>query len=69
MRKVSFLFCVLFAFASLQGQTNFWENLKLVNEGVEKPRATFVPYQKMEQAMTGDKFKTPFVQSLNGTWR
>ena len=69
MRKVSFLFCVLFAFASLQGQTNFWENPKLVNEGVEKPRATFVPYQKMEQAMTGDKFKTPFVQSLNGTWR
>ena len=23
----------------------------------------------MEQEMTGDKFKAPFEQSLNGTWR
>lgn len=69
MRRVAFFFCALFVFVCMQGQTNFWENPTLVNENVEKARATFVPYQKSELALTGDKFKTPFVHSLNGTWR
>lgn len=61
--------CWLLLAATLQAQTNFWENPKLVNEGVEKPRATFVPYEGKTQAMSGDKFNTPYVHSLNGTWR
>lgn len=69
MRKVSIAACALFLATTLQAQTNFWENPKLVNEGVEKPRATFVPYEGKAQAMTGDKFNTPFVHSLDGTWR
>lgn len=52
-----------------QAQTNFWENPKIVNEGVEKPRASFVPYQGKSEAKTGDKYNTPFVKTLNGTWR
>jgi beta-galactosidase len=55
--------------AALQAQGNFWENPKLVNEGVEKPRATFVPYQQKTRALTGDKFATPYVMTLDGTWR
>lgn len=61
--------CSLLLAAALQAQTNFWENPKLVNEGVEKPRATFVPYDGKTQALSGDKFNTPYVHSLNGTWR
>ncbi|MDR1880380.1 MAG: DUF4981 domain-containing protein [Tannerellaceae bacterium] len=53
----------------MQAQTNFWENPELINEGVEKPRATFVPYEGKYQALSGDKYNTPFVYSLNGTWR
>jgi hypothetical protein len=42
MRRVAFFFCALFVFVCMQGQTNFWENPTLVNENVEKARATFV---------------------------
>ncbi|MEG1543143.1 MAG: glycoside hydrolase family 2 TIM barrel-domain containing protein [Tannerellaceae bacterium] len=70
MKKLSIASCLLLLATALQAQTaNFWENPKLVNEGVEKPRATFVPYEGKAQAMTGDKYNTPFVHSLNGTWR
>lgn len=69
MKKVLIAFCLLVLTATLQAQINFWENPKLVNEGVEKPRATFVPYEGKVQALTGDKFNTPFVHLLNGTWR
>lgn len=69
MKRVSIASCLLLLTAALQAQTNFWENPKLVSEGVEKPRATFVPYQSRKQAISGDKFNTPFVHSLNGTWR
>ena len=69
MKKMTTTTCLLLLTAALQAQTNFWENPKLVNEGVEKPRATFVPYSGKQQAFSGDKFNTPFVHSLNGTWR
>lgn len=69
MKRVSIASCLLLLTAALQAQVNFWENPKLVNEGVEKPRATFVPYQGRAQAVDGNKFNTPFVHSLNGTWR
>lgn len=69
MKKVSLISCALLLAAALQAQTHFWENPKLVSEGVEKPRATFVPYQGKAEAIRGQKFDTPFVHSLNGTWR
>ncbi|SEF54962.1 glycoside hydrolase family 2 TIM barrel-domain containing protein [Parabacteroides chinchillae] len=69
MKKISIISSLLLLTIAMQAQTNFWENPKLVNEGVERPRATFVPYEEKKEAMTGDKFCTPFVQSLNGIWR
>ena len=69
MNKILKPACLLLLGAAVQAQTNFWENPELVNEGVEKPRATFVPYAGKAQALTGDKFNTPFVHSLNGVWR
>ncbi len=69
MKKVLFASCLLLSAAALQAQTNFWENPKLVNENVEKPRATFVPYESKTEALSGDKYRTPFVKTLNGNWR
>lgn len=69
MKKVSIVSCMLLLAGLVQAQTNFWENPKLVSEGVEQPRATFVPYQGKTEALTGDKFNTPYVSSLNGTWK
>lgn len=67
MKNVLLTASLLFLSIAMQAQ-NFWENPRLVNERVEKPRATFVPYQRMDQALTGDKYNTPYTHSLNGTW-
>jgi beta-galactosidase len=69
MNNLFFTLCLLFSATMLQGQTNFWENPEVVNQNVEKPRAAFVPYQNVAQALTGDAYQTPFVHSLNGVWR
>ncbi len=69
MKKVLYLFCLCFLTVGLFAQNNFWENPTLINENVEKPRATFVPYEQKSLALTGDKYNTPYVKSLNGTWR
>ncbi|MDR0430934.1 MAG: DUF4981 domain-containing protein [Tannerellaceae bacterium] len=69
MKKKSLVLSLLFFAAGLWGQANFWENPELVNENVEKPRAEFVPYEGVRQALSGDKYNTPFVHSLNGNWR
>lgn len=46
-----------------------WEDPKISQINKEKPRASFVPYISKEQAMTDDIWSSPFVQSLNGTWK
>ena len=69
MNKVCLTSWLLLLTITLQAQINFWENPEFVNENVEKPRATFVPYESVSQALTGDDKQTPFVHSLNGTWR
>lgn len=69
MKRITILSFLWVLTLSLQAQINFWENPQLINEGVEKARATFVPYQSKTQALTGEKYNTPFVHSLNGTWR
>jgi beta-galactosidase len=57
----------LFTFNSF-GQ-NLWENLSIIDEGKEPPRADFIPYDNLSQALADDKFASPRVKSLNGTWK
>ncbi|OIN56015.1 glycoside hydrolase family 2 TIM barrel-domain containing protein [Arsenicibacter rosenii] len=44
-----------------------WENPQVISKNVEKPHASFVPYQSEAQAFDGKN--SPFVKSLNGTWK
>jgi beta-galactosidase len=37
--------------------------------GVEAPRASFVPYASVDEALQGDRRSSAFTRSLNGTWR
>jgi len=46
-----------------------WEDPGISQINKEKPRASFVPYVSKEQAMTDDLWSSPFVYSLNGTWK
>lgn len=46
-----------------------WENPAVNEINREAPRAYFIPYGDAEQAMQYDIWKSPFIQSLNGTWQ
>jgi beta-galactosidase len=50
-------------------QTTFWENPKIVDEGKEPPRADFVPYADINQLVEDNKMTSPYIKSLNGTWK
>ena len=80
MKFFLFLFFAAILFSST-GQNNYknvafedklphdWENpdVSLINR--EKPRAWFIPFATAGQAMQNDIWKSPFIQSLNGTWQ
>ena len=60
--------CMLWVSATY-AQTNFWEDPRIVDEGKEPARAWFIPYTDAAQVDRDDKFGSPRVKSLNGTWK
>lgn len=46
-----------------------WENPAISEINRELPRAYFIPFATAEQALQNDLWKSPFIQSLNGTWQ
>ncbi|MDP2338463.1 MAG: glycoside hydrolase family 2 TIM barrel-domain containing protein [Bacteroidota bacterium] len=46
-----------------------WENPAVSEINRETPRAYFVPFATAEQALKNDIWKSPFIQTLNGTWQ
>ena len=46
-----------------------WENEQVLHINTEPPRATFVPFATVEQALTGGFTNSPFYFSLNGEWK
>jgi beta-galactosidase len=46
-----------------------WDNPAVVHIGTEKPHATMMAYPSAELARTGERAKSPWFQSLNGTWK
>ncbi|MFV0376310.1 MAG: glycoside hydrolase family 2 TIM barrel-domain containing protein [Mangrovibacterium sp.] len=46
-----------------------WIDPQINQVNKEAPRAAFVPYQSEEQARKDELWESPFVQSLNGTWK
>ncbi|MEK8131222.1 glycoside hydrolase family 2 TIM barrel-domain containing protein [Paenibacillus filicis] len=49
--------------------TPYWENLKVLQENREAPRASFIPYQDQATAATGKRGRSPYFQTLNGSWK
>jgi acetyl esterase/lipase len=67
MRAAVFMFL---GFAAAFAQTKpEWDNPAIVHIGTEKPHATMMVYPGSELARTGDRAKSPWFQSLNGTWK
>src|SRR5690554_6872130 len=50
-------------------ETPPWEDPTVSEINREKPRAHFIPYSSVQQARSENKWQSPFVQSLNGTWK
>lgn len=46
-----------------------WQNEKVFRINKEPARATFLPYQDPQSALGQDPAKSPWYQSLNGTWK
>jgi beta-galactosidase len=46
-----------------------WENPAVNEINREAQRAYFIPFANAEQAAKNDLWKSPFIQSLNGTWQ
>jgi beta-galactosidase len=46
-----------------------WEDPSVNEINREEPRAGFIPYASLDQARSEDKWQSPMIQSLNGTWK
>ncbi len=55
--------------ASFAAERPEWDNTAILQVGTEKPHASMMVYPTAEQAKTGDRTKSPWFQSLNGTWK
>ena len=60
----------MFSFAQLSGsQIPDWENPEMIGRNKMDPYAFFIPYASREAALAGKKENSPFVLSLNGSWK
>ena len=46
-----------------------WHTETISHINREEPRAHFIPYKTVEQAQEDDKWKSPYIVSLNGMWQ
>ncbi|MBT6004627.1 MAG: beta-galactosidase, partial [Prolixibacteraceae bacterium] len=46
-----------------------WQDQGVFQINKEAPHAHFIPFESAEQARTEDKWQSPMLQSLNGTWQ
>ena len=46
-----------------------WENPEVFERNREAPHASYVPYDSVAAALAGDKLRSPYYVSLNGTWK
>ncbi|MCG2614251.1 DUF4981 domain-containing protein [Terrimonas sp. NA20] len=65
------LSCLLLTgvYALAQNTNNDWENPTLYEVNKEAPHASFMLFDNQQDVITDDYSRSPFHQSLNGTWR
>lgn len=69
-KSISIIFVILTALSvRLLAQPAEWENPKINAINKEPARATFMVYDNEKAAIADDYSKSPWFQSLNGTWK
>lgn len=70
MKKLLIILFLLASFSSFaQYDKPDWENLSVLEINREDARADFIPFANKEQALLGNREKSPYYLSLNGNWR
>lgn len=70
MKKKTTILGLLLCLASLTwAQQNEWENPTRYEWNKEKPHVDFALYENTEDARTEDYSRSPWIHSLNGTWK
>lgn len=70
MKKKTTILGFLLCLASLTwAQQNEWENPTRYEWNKEKPHVNFALYENAEDARTEDYSRSPWIHSLNGTWK
>ncbi len=46
-----------------------WDDINVIRENTEEPRAHFIPYRNAEDALAGNVDSNPWFLSLNGAWK
>ena len=68
--NLRFLCLLLFIFSAFPlSAAPDWENAQILHINAEPPRATFVPFATVEQALAENFTNSPFYFSLNGDWK
>ena len=67
MRKLLLLAVLSVNFC--QAQLNDWENPAIVSQNKEMPHATAMFFNNAADVVADDYSRSPFYQSLNGTWK
>ncbi|MCK4465579.1 MAG: hypothetical protein KAU83_07695, partial [Bacteroidales bacterium] len=73
-RKLNHLFLLMMVISITTGmaQADFpadLENPKMFNQNKEEPHASLLPFDNAEGVIENDWEKSPYYQSLNGTWK
>ncbi len=63
------LLCLTSSLAISQNDKNEWENPAVFERNKEPGHADFIAYDNKEDAIRDDFQRSPFFQSLNGTWK
>jgi beta-galactosidase len=63
------IIAVVSALAQPPGQRPEWDDPAVFHVGTEKPHATLMVYPSADLAMGGDRARSPWFRSLNGTWK
>ncbi|MCX2718028.1 glycoside hydrolase family 2 TIM barrel-domain containing protein [Lentiprolixibacter aurantiacus] len=48
---------------------NYWEDPSVFAINKEEARASFVPFENVEKALSGEVSESAYIQSLNGNWK
>ena len=69
LKRFEVLLCCVSLSFIVRGQNNDWENPQLVDWNKEKPHATLMVFDQQKDVVTDDYNRSPFYQSLNGSWK